>query len=73
MNRPSCLLTSVLTVGLLLLTAACSSDDGGSSSGRTDTLSPSPASASPAVRELTKDEARTALITNTDLGSQWTT
>ncbi|MET7742607.1 hypothetical protein [Streptomyces sp. NPDC005385] len=35
--------------------------------------SSSSASASPAVRELTKDEAHTALITNSDLGSQWTT
>ena len=84
MNRPSCLLASALTAGMLLSTAACSDTGGdGSGSGRTD-VSASPVSASPvaeepraaspspsAVRTLTKDEARTALITNSDLGSQW--
>ncbi|MGW3663843.1 hypothetical protein [Streptomyces sp. NPDC005141] len=85
-KRPSCLLASALTTGMLLSTAACSGDGGdgtGSGSGRTD-VSASPVSASPvaeepraaspspsAVRTLTKDEARTALITNSDLGSQW--
>ncbi|WRZ91731.1 hypothetical protein OHB54_23220 [Streptomyces sp. NBC_01007] len=90
MNRPSCLLASALTTGMLLSTAACSNDGGdGGGSGRTDSPA-SPASAStvpaspvaeepgaaspspsPSVRTLTKAEAQAALITNSDLGSQW--
>ncbi|MEW2166989.1 hypothetical protein AB0912_28915 [Streptomyces sp. NPDC007084] len=49
MNRPSCLLASALTAGMLLSTAACSGDDG-SASGRTD-RSASPVSASPVADE----------------------
>ncbi|MER5469368.1 hypothetical protein [Streptomyces sp. NPDC002685] len=87
MNRPSCLIASALSAGMLLSTAACSSGTGdGGDSGRTDVsaspsaspVSASPvaeepraASPSPSVRTLTKDEAHTALITNSDLGSQW--
>ncbi|MGW0967639.1 hypothetical protein [Streptomyces sp. NPDC002516] len=87
MIRPSCLLASALTAGMLLSTAACSNGGGDSGSGRTDS-SASPASTVPASpvaeepgraspspsaspRVLTKAEAQTALITNSDLGSQW--
>ncbi|MGW1531554.1 hypothetical protein [Streptomyces aureus] len=89
MIRPSCLVASALTAGMLLSTAACSNGGGdGSGSARTDspaspasTVPASPvaeepgaasASPSPSVRELTEAEARAALITNSDLGSQWT-
>ncbi|MFF2361946.1 hypothetical protein ACFVU0_04330 [Streptomyces sp. NPDC058122] len=88
MIRPSCLLASALTAGMLLSTAACSNGGGdGGGSGRTDspaspasTVPASPvaeetgaakASPSPSVRALTEAEARSALITNSDLGSQW--
>ncbi|MFE1289492.1 hypothetical protein [Streptomyces sp. NPDC058751] len=90
MIRPSCLLASALTAGMLLSTAACSDGGGdGGGPGRADSpsspaatsavpaspvaeepgaASPSP---SPSVRTLTEAEARSALITNSDLGSQW--
>ncbi|MFJ6832539.1 hypothetical protein [Streptomyces sp. NPDC091209] len=90
MNRPSCLLASALTAGMLFSTAACSNGGGdGSVSGPTDApASPATASTVPAspvveesgaaspspsasVRELTKTEAQSALITNSDLGAQW--
>ncbi|MET7982189.1 MULTISPECIES: hypothetical protein [unclassified Streptomyces] len=87
MIRPSCLLASALTAGMLLSTAACSNGADDSGSGRTDSTA-SPASTVPAspvaeepgaatpspsasVRTLTKTEAQLALITNSDLGSQW--
>ncbi|MFI0964209.1 hypothetical protein ACH4S8_22770 [Streptomyces sp. NPDC021080] len=88
MIRPSCLLASALTAGMLLSTAACSNGGGdGSGSGRTDSpaspastvpaspVAEEPGAASPSpsasVRTLTRSEAQTALITNSDLGSQW--
>lgn len=74
MNRPSCLLASALTAGMLLSTAACSSGDSGGS-GRTDVPASPAAKDSPsasATPTLTEAQAKTALITNTDLGSQWT-
>ncbi|MFG2309083.1 hypothetical protein ACGFS9_10475 [Streptomyces sp. NPDC048566] len=87
MNRPSCVLASALAAGMLLSTAACAgggddparADRSASPASSASPVSASPvadepraASSSPAVRELTKDEARTALITNEDLPSQWT-
>ncbi|MFF4347317.1 hypothetical protein [Streptomyces sp. NPDC001530] len=75
MNRPSCLLASALTAGMLLSTAACSSLGGFGGSGRTG-VSASPAAkdspAASAVRTLSEEQAQAALITNSDLGSQWT-
>ncbi|WP_327430207.1 hypothetical protein [Streptomyces sp. NBC_01236] len=76
MNRPSsCLLASALTAGMLLSTAACSSGGGDSGSGHTDVSASPLATKSPAASAtpaLTEAQARSALITNTDLGSQWT-
>ncbi|MFI6486934.1 hypothetical protein [Streptomyces sp. NPDC050564] len=69
MNRPSCLLASALTAGMLLSTAACSSGDSGDS-GRTDVPASPAAKDSPTA--LTEAQAMAALITNTDLGSEWT-
>jgi hypothetical protein len=76
MNRPPRLLASTLTAGLLLSTAACSGDGGGF--GRTDVPASPAAKESQAAsasasgtRTLTEAQAKTALITNTDLGSQW--
>ncbi|MFG2450263.1 hypothetical protein ACGFSG_12870 [Streptomyces sp. NPDC048512] len=60
MNRPSCLLASALTAGMLLSTAACSGDDGGAS-GRTDrSASPAAASASPVSASPVADAPRAA-------------
>jgi hypothetical protein len=74
MNRPYCLLASALTAGMLLSTAACSS--GGGSGGTEVSASamakPSPAASPSPSTTLTEAQTRTALITNTDLGSQWT-
>ncbi|AVH57560.1 MULTISPECIES: hypothetical protein [Streptomyces] len=73
-SRPTSLLASALTAGVLLSTAACASLGDSGDSGRTGV------SASPAARQsptpsdiptLSEDQAKTALITNTDLGSQW--
>ncbi|MFD5817276.1 hypothetical protein ACFV06_12305 [Streptomyces sp. NPDC059618] len=87
MIRPSCLLASALTAGMLLSTAACSNGGGDGGSGRTDSSAspastvpaspvaeePAAASASPSAspRVLTRTEAQSALITNSDLSSQW--
>ncbi|WP_406360924.1 hypothetical protein OID55_20985 [Streptomyces sp. NBC_00715] len=60
MNRPSCLLASALTAGMLLSTAACSGD-GGDASGRTDrSASPAAASASPVSASPVADAPRAA-------------
>ncbi|MGW2781890.1 hypothetical protein ACWC3X_11685 [Streptomyces populi] len=88
MIRPSCLLASALTAGTLLSTAACSSGGGDGGPARADSsaspastvpaspVAEEPGAASPSpsasVRALTEAEARAALITNSDLGSQWT-
>ncbi|MFD4412161.1 MULTISPECIES: hypothetical protein [unclassified Streptomyces] len=78
MNRPSssCLLASALTAGMLLSTAGCGDSGGGS--GRTDVSASAAAkevpAASPTVSAgptLNEVQARSALITNTDLGSEW--
>ncbi|WP_330305916.1 MULTISPECIES: hypothetical protein [unclassified Streptomyces] len=80
MNRPSsCLLASALTAGMLLSTAACSNGGGDSGSGHTEVSASALAKESPAkspsvsaTPALTEAQAQSALITNTDLGSQWT-
>ncbi|WP_369247906.1 hypothetical protein [Streptomyces sp. R41] len=74
MNRPSCLLASALTAGMLLSTAACSTGGVSGASGRSDVpASPmakdSPTASTPPM--LTAAQAQAALITNADLESQW--
>ncbi|GGN65594.1 lipoprotein [Streptomyces albiflavescens] len=72
MNRPSCLLASALTAGMLLSTAACSSFGDRAGSGDTDVPASAMAKDSPTATTLTQEQAQAALITNSDLGSQWT-
>ncbi|WP_329526985.1 hypothetical protein [Streptomyces sp. NBC_01462] len=63
------LLVCALTVGVLWSAAACSNDGGG---GRTVPASPLAKVAPSSTATLTEAQARTALITNADLPSQWT-
>jgi len=73
-SRPTCLLASAVTAGLLLSTAACSSGGSGRTGVSASPMAEQSATSSPTVSAtllVTEAQARAALITNTDLGSPW--
>ncbi|GAA4994369.1 hypothetical protein [Streptomyces siamensis] len=72
-HRSSRVLGSALAAGVLLATAACSSDESGGTGASASPSAKESPGASPSVRTLSQSEAQAALITNSDLGSQWTT
>ncbi|MEU9368945.1 hypothetical protein AB0D78_37935 [Streptomyces avermitilis] len=80
-RRAAHVFVSTLAAGALLTTAGCSEDGNGGGSSQAVSSPSAEVSASPLVQEsptgstapaLTTAQAQTALLTNTDLGSQWT-